>query len=205
MALGDNYIDASTFKAHAQIGDTDNDTEIAAVLGAVSRQIERFCGRQFNDAGSATARVYDPSPCGTWVRVDDISTTTGLVVEHDTGLDGTYATAITSAHYNLEPRNGVVDGVAGHPYRTIRLHDGYTFTVERNRPTVQITARWGWTAVPADVKQACLIQATRIFRRKYSAEGLSVGATEFVFRTPAKLDGDVEALLLPYRSQVLVA
>ena len=203
MALGDTYVSSPTFKAHAEIGDTADDTEITAVLSAVSRMVERFCGRVFNDAGSASDRVFTPEhPC--WVRVDDFSTATGLVVASDTGNDGSYATTISSSYYTLEPHNGIVDGQTGHPYRKIVLHNGYTFQMT-GRPTVQVTARWGWAAVPADVTQAVLIQATRIFRRKYSPEGLSIGANEFVFRTPAKLDGDVEALLMPYRRRVMVA
>jgi len=210
MALGDNYIDAATFKAHAQIGDTDNDTEIAAVLTAVSRQVERYCGRQFNKSGSGgasgSAREFFPSRCGTYVLVDDMTGDGSITVEHDTTLDGSYATTIASTKYTFWPQNQVVDGISGWPYTRINLHNGQRFTVDpEGRPTVRVTAHWGWAAVPTDVTQAVLIQATRIFRRKYSAEGLSVGAGEFVFRTPAKLDGDVEALLLPYRRQVMVA
>lgn len=204
MALGDNYVDSSTFKAHAEINDTDDDTEIAAVLSAVSRAIERYCGRQFNDAGSATARVFDAlTACS--VYVDDFSTTTGLVVKTDTSGDASYATTISSSYYSLEPRNGIVDGQAGHPYRKITLTNGRTFPTSYGHPAVQVTARWGWAAVPADVAQACLIQATRIFRRKHNPGGESIGVNGFVFRTPAKLDGDVEAMLMPYRTQIQVA
>lgn len=203
MALGANYISAQTFKSHTEIGDTDDDVEIDAVLSGVSRAIERFCGRQFNDAGSATARVYHTDhPC--WAYVDDFSTVSGLVIKTDTGNDGSFATTISSSYYTLEPSNGVVDGQTGHPYYKINLHNGYT--IPRNgRPGIQVTAQWGWASPPADVVQACLLQSTRIFRRKFSPEGLSIGTNEFVFRTPAKLDGDVEAMLMPYRRQVMVA
>lgn len=208
MALGDPYVSTAEIKAHAEITDTDDDTEIEAVRAAVSRLIERYTGRQFNDAGSATARVFEPiGPA--WVRVDDFSTTSGLVVEHDTGLDGTYATAIASTNYTLEPVNGVVDGQTGHPYRSIRLHNGYSFTRAANRPTVRITAQWGWTAVPADVKQACLLECTRVFRRKYTPDGLlaetSAGVAGFAIRVPTELDRTTRALLAPYRVHVEVA
>jgi len=207
MALGDNYVNTATFKAHAQINDTDNDTEIAAVLSAVSRQVERYCGRQFNKSGSGAsataARTFTPSRCGTYVWVDDMTGDGSITVAHDTSLDGTYATTIASNRYTFAPLNGVVGGVSGWPYTRINLHNGQRFIVDpEGRPTVQVSAHWGWADTPADVVQATLIQATRIFRRKYSAEGLSVGAGEFVFRTPAKLDGDVEAMLMPYRRNV---
>lgn len=203
MALGDNYITLGEFKAHTEIGDTADDTEVSAVLSAVSRAVERFCFRQFNDAGSATARTYH-AISHYFLYLDDFSTTAGLVVKTDTTNNGTYETTVPSTSYTVEPTNGVVNGQTGHPYRKIVLHDSYWFPCW-DRPGVEVTAQWGWAAVPADVKQACLIQATRIFRRKHSPEGLSLGANEFVFRTPAKLDGDVEAMLNPYRNKVHVA
>jgi hypothetical protein len=210
MALGAAYVSNSEIKAHAEITDTDNDTELTAVGLTVSRLVERYCGRQFNDAGSATARVYEPSACGTYVKVDDFSTTTGLIVEHDSGLDGTYATTITSTNYTLEPHNGIIDGQTGHPYRFIRLHNGYTFTRSTNsRPTVQITAQWGWAAVPADVKQAVLLECARVFRRKYTPDGIlaetTAGVAGYAVRVPTELDRTTKTILAPYRTHVLVA
>ena len=202
MALGDKYVSVTDFKAHAEIGDTDDDTEIGNVLDAVSRSIERFCGRQFNDAGSASARVYWPHRPDV-IRVDDFHTTTGLVVAYDSGNDGSYGSTVTSSNYTLYPLNGVVDGITGHPWRQIQLHN--TTLPSTDRPTMQVTAQWGWAAVPHPVEAACLIQATRIYRRKHNPGGLSLGTNDFVFRTPAKLDGDVEAMLRPYVVAVPVA
>lgn len=209
MALGDPYVSLPELKNHAEIPDNTSDPELLAVSTAVSRMIERWCGRQFNDAGAASARVYEPAPSGTYVRVDDFSTTTGLVVEDDSSLDGTYATTITSTNYNLEPRNGVVDGQTGHPYRIVNLQNGYTFTYRSARPTVQVTARWGWAVVPGDVKQACLLECARVFRRKFTPDGLlaesSPGVAGYAVRVPTQLDRTSQMLLAPYRCQVMVA
>jgi hypothetical protein len=38
---------------------------------------------------------------------------------------------------------------------------------------LQVTARWGWTAVPAAVKQACLILASETFRLKGAPFGVA--------------------------------
>lgn len=202
MALGDAYVSVQEIKNHTEIPDTAEDTELDAVRSAVSRLVERWCGRTFNGAGSATARVFEPLDYDL-VIVDDFSTNTGLVVEHDSLLDDTYATAITSANYTLSPRNNVVDGQTGHPYRIIKTTNGYTFTVSEGRPTVRITARWGWTAVPADVKQACLLECARVFRRKYTPDGLlaetSAGVAGYAVRVPTELDRTSQTLLAPYR------
>lgn len=192
MALGDPYITAAELKAYAKIADTDDDTLIGQVCNAISRTIERFTGRQFNDAGSATARQYvATNPCH--VEVDDFSTTSGLVVETDTGLDGNYATAIASTKYTLFPLNGIVEGQSGHPYRKIHLHTGATFTLSEGRPLVQVTAQWGWSAVPADVKQAAYIQGARIFGRRDFGPGSN------------RLDPDVEDMLSHYLFRPMAA
>jgi hypothetical protein len=192
MALGDPYISVDELKSHAQVADVNDDADIDRVVRAVSRSIERFTGRQFNDAGSASARQFRATRPH-YVNVDDFSTATGLVVK--TGTDGTFPTTLTD--YTLEPLNGVVDGVTGWPFNRVTLHAG-SFPFGLTRPGVEITARWGWAAVPDDVFQAALIQAARIFGRRYSANGL-VGQGDFIFRVSLKLDPDVEMMLAPYR------
>ncbi len=203
MALGDPYITTAELKMYAKITDSDDDTSIANVVVAISRNIERFTGRQYNDAGSATARTYAATNSH-HVEVDDFSTVNGLVVETDTGLDGAYATAIASTSYTLFPLNGVVEGQTGWPYRKITLHTAGTFTVSEGRPLVQVTARWGWSAVPADIKQAALIQGARIFGRRESVHGV-LGAGDFVVRVSNRLDPDVEEMLRHYKFRALVA
>lgn len=202
MALNDPYVSKAEMKAYADITDGYDDTEITRVVSAVSRNIERFCGRQFNDAGTASARVFEPaSSC--LVRVDDFSTTTGLVVKSDTGNDQSYATTISASTYRQEPANGVVDGQTGHPFRRIVIYTGTPFIVNGN-PTVEVTAQWGWTAVPDDVKQATMIQAARIFGRRQSVHGV-IGAGDFAFRVSSRMDPDVEDMLAPYRVHVQAA
>ena len=202
MALGDAYVSTAELKAHANVQDADDDAALARVTVAVSRSIERYCGRQFNDAGTVSARVYHPATSGDYVAVDDFSTTTGLVVKSDTASDGTYATTLSASNYSAWPFNGVVDGQTGHPYREIRVHTGQGLR-QNNRPSVQVTAQWGWTAVPADVKEAALIQAARVFGRKYSHNGV-IGFGDFVVRVSNRLDPNVEQMLAPYRVQALV-
>ena len=180
MALGDPYISVNDLKAHSNITDVDDDLYLGALVKAVSRGIEAFCGRQFNDAGTATARKFRPSSSQR-VRVDDFHDVDGLVV----AVDGQ-----TRTDYELEPLNGTRNGVPGWPYESLVFdtHVGNDVTV---------TARWGWAGVPADVKQAALIQAARIFGRRYSTHGL-VGQGDFVFRVSIRPDPDVSMMLAPY-------
>jgi hypothetical protein len=105
----------------------------------------------------------------------------------------------------VEPANGVVDGLTGVPYHVIRSVGGRRFPVTGRRNRIQVTARWGWAAIPPAVEDACMIQAAHLFRRKDTPDGIAGGfGNEFgVVRVSRFIDPDVEMLLAPYR-KVLV-
>lgn len=172
MALGDPYASLDELKAYLSIPDVNEDDQLTDALESASRGVEQFTGRQFNDAGAASARVYYPEH-GCRVEVDDFHTTTGLVVETDTGDDGTYETEWASTDYQLQPLNGIVDGVTGWPYREVVAVEGRRFPTCSKRAPVQVTARWGWAEVPAPVKQATLIVAAETFKLSEAPFGVA--------------------------------
>jgi len=178
---------------------TDNrGTELDAAISTVSRAIDQFCGRVFWDAGSATARVFRADRTSV-IDVDEFSTAAGLVIATDTGGDGTFDTTWTASDYQLEPLNGIRDGRTGWPYRTVRAVAGLSFPVDwQGQARVQITAQWGWAAVPDEVHQACLIWAHRLLRRSESPEGVA-GFGDFGAVRLTSVDRDVETLLTPFR------
>lgn len=190
-------ITSTDLKTHLGISDATDDTTIATAVAAANQAVVRWCGRTFDTTTTASAseRVYHPkSP--TLTVTDDFWTTTGLVVK--TGTTGAYDTTLTlNTDYVVEPLNGREDGVAV-PYRHIRaaawLFDHDVF------PTVSVTAAWGWSAVPDDVKEATLIKAARLFKRKNSPEGVLGGFQDFgAIRITNREDPDVAMLLGPYR------
>jgi hypothetical protein len=202
VALGASYATLPELKTRLGIDNTTDDAALTNALNSVSRHIEAYTSRQFNDAGSATARVYYPDACRR-TAVDDFHTDTGLIVQTDDGDTGTFDTTWTSADFQLEPLNGLVDGQPGWPYNTIRAVEGRMFPAGR-RATLKVTARWGWAAVPAEVKEACLIGAEETFKLKDAPYGVA-GFGEFgVVRI--RENAKVATLLAPYRrSPVLVA
>ena len=122
--------------------------------------------------GSVSARVFAAEDPVT-LKVDDFSTSTGLIVKTDTVGNGTFDRTWTSADYQLEPLNGVVEGIEGWPYWRIRAIDDEAFPVDpTGRARVQVTAKWGWAAVPDAVFQACLIQSLANFKRKDAPFGV---------------------------------
>ena len=62
MPIGDSYATLALLKTRLNIANsnTDDDAALTSALAAASLEIEGITGRQFNDAGSATARVYYP-------------------------------------------------------------------------------------------------------------------------------------------------
>lgn len=206
MALGDPYITAAELKTYiGGITGAGQDTSITNAVNAASRWIGRYCGRDFNDAGTASARQFQPDDrrC---LTVDDFHTTAGLVVKSDEGDDGTFETTWSSSDYELFPVNGIRDGHTGWPYTEIRAVESRWWpTRSQRRYTVEVTARWGWAAVPADVKQACFQLATQFYKEAEAAFGIA-GANDFgIVRIGQGVFPAVERMLLPYRRGVLVA
>lgn len=194
MALGDSYISAADLREYSQITNPYDDVLLLTVGKAVSRRIEQHCNRQFNDAGSATARVF--TPMGNRIETDEFHTSSGLIVQVDRGDDGTYEETVTSGYYRLEPVNGVVDGQTGWPYRRIVMRS--TYYGLPCGPSVQVTARWGWSAVPDIVTEAVKIQCLAVLDARNSPGG-EMGTGDYVATVRSKqLDPRVRMLLEPY-------
>jgi hypothetical protein len=186
MAWAPDYATSAELKAYTRIADSVDDTQVALALTASSRAIDRATGRQFGVVSPAEERVYTPfydRHRRRWlVAIDDLATTTSLVVE----VDGTAVTA-----YTLEPRNAVLKGKVWE-----------TLVFDTDSPTlptgvefeVAITALWGWSSVPSAVKQACLLQARR--DSPFGVAGSPDLGNEL--RLLAKLDPDVSVSLSAY-------
>lgn len=160
MALGDPYATLDQLKARLRITDDGDDVRLTEALTSASQGIETVCERQFNDAGAVSARTYRPEHHHL-VHVDDFHTTIGLVVK-TAQADGTFTTTWAAGDYELEPLDGIVGGVPGWPWWTIRAIT-QRFPCSR-RASVQVTARWGWATIPSAVTDACLIVAEEIFK-----------------------------------------
>jgi hypothetical protein len=134
--------------------------------------------------------------------VDDISTVTGLIVKVDSSDNGFVSGATTltiTTDFVLEPLNAA-DEVPVRPYDRIVLTSGAQayFPVSSTRPGVQVTAKFGWPAVPDDVAEACLVQSVQLFKSADAWSGSVQLGDGFATRIRASLNPVAEALLDAY-------
>lgn len=186
--MANEYTTLPLLKLHlGSITDTARDDLLNDAIEAASRSIDDFCGRRFYLDASATARSYNPSGRLYYdeLLVDDIGDTDDLVVETGNDTDGW--TAVTT-DIETSPDNAIVQGdsITG----LVNL-EGWSFG--RN-DRVRVTAKWGFPAVPAQVGQATLIQAARLYKRKESPEGV-LGNAEWGSIRLSRVDPDVAALV----------
>lgn len=172
--------------------DTEDDTNLSMALNGASRSIDGFTGRRFWIDDVASPRVYRtlrqivPADEGSLILVDDIASATGVVVET---YSGSAYTVVAASTYDLNPESAI--GL-GKPATGLLMPAG-NWQVYRK---IRVTAKWGWPAVPDEVKQACLIQASRFYSRKDSPTGV-MGSSEWGLMRMPYMDPDVKALLRP--------
>ena len=200
MALVHPYCTVEQVRAELSDDEANLSTPlIEKAVNAASRAVDRWCGRRFWLDETPVARVYRPTESD-WVPVHDIGSTDGLVVKTDTAGAGTWATTWDTTDYALGPDNADADGGA-YAWWEIRAY-GQTFITGSSRPSLQVTARWGWSEVPDQVVEATLLRAVALFKRKETPYGVA----EFGEFGPVRItraDPDVVDLLSPFRKVVL--
>jgi hypothetical protein len=195
MAITNGYASLQETKSALRITDSVDDSLLEMAIESASRLIDGYAGRQFFSSGTAT-RYYtadDDFVC----EIDDISSSNITLVtamDADAVFDTTWATT----DYQLEPLNAVLDGQAW-PYTRIRAVGDYLWPISGGEALVKLTAVFGWPAVPIAIKQATIIQASRIFKRLDSPLGVAGFGDLGVMRVSSSLDPDVAQLVAPYR------
>jgi len=185
------------------IYDSNDDDRLELAITTASRMLEGICNRRFYQDAGVSARVFaalNDDLC----FVDDISTTTGLIVKTDPQLTGTFSQTWAATDYQLEPLNNIIDGQSW-PTTQIRGVKFLEFPRFENRAGVQVTARWGWPAIPDAVKSAGIIQSVAVFKAAEAPFGAMGLAETGIIRVRA-IHPTAAALVAPYRRDpILVA
>ena len=198
MTVTNGYITLANLKTYLKIDDSVEDALLESIIESASRSIDRIANRRFYLDSTASARTYQNETF--WrCQVDDIGSTTGLVVKTNPDSSGTYQVTLTQGtDYIVEPTNAAAKG---RPYTTITIvgSNGFSLPVDL-RPQVQVTAMWGWPAIPDDIEQACYILSADLYKRKDSIGGV-LGLSELGAIRMSPLGRDIAAMVKAYRRE----
>lgn len=191
MAWAPDYVSASELAAFMRIDDSDDDVQLALAVSAASRAVDNHCNRQFGQVGVAEQRLYtaewDRRRCRWVVPIDDLMDDTALTVTTEAGEIDSYV---------LEPVNAKQKG---RPAERLVVKPGSSVSPTGEEHGVTASAPWGWTTVPDPVKEATLLQGSRVHSRRTSPFGIAGSPeTGSEVRLLARVDPDVAVSLSPF-------
>ncbi len=208
-----NIITIAEYKAMlgVQTADTRDDPQITALLPAASRAVRTFTGRQFEvNTGIATVRTFQHD--GTeMLDIDDCTAITGIST--DSGVPG-QSQALTSNEWTAMPQDDsdvfYYVLLHGGPYHGMSPEMGFTYNLDRYElshryPMLSVTATWGWTSLPDDVKLATALTISEMMSSTSGeSDGLSSEAIEGWSRAWGGRAGGVTAMAIPNRARDLL-
>ena len=206
MAITNGYATLAQAKTFLSIIDSVDDTLLESLIESASRSIDRIANRRFYIDAAASARKYRASS-PVFLFTDDISSTTGLIVKVDEDGDGVCETTFTlDSDYVMDP---LTAPSLNRPFTQITIVSNInTFPIFPGlfsnglRPGIEVTAKWGWPAVPDDIETACLILTADLYKRKDSPGGvLGLGDLGAIRMSP--LGRDITAMVRAYKRETL--
>lgn len=207
MAVTDAYATAAEYRAAVLKDSTAEDAVVLIDLTSVTRYIERKLGQFFTQDANVVARLYEGSGTrrlrlDTHGNIPGIATLTGLVVKVD--LNGDYdvsdsgETITIDTHFWAGPQDA---DKGAEPWPWTHLDIMPTNTVLSAWPAreraVEVTAKYGWPAVPAAVKRAC-IELTAILRLETPRAKAVVSESGEILEASREARGIVDKLLNVY-------
>ena len=192
------YASVADLRARMDRTDTETPTADAPLISALlaaSRDVDEDCGRRFYLDRTVSQRVLNPqgrefyTPEGYRLIVDDIGSTTGLIVEVGTTTGG--FAVITD--FETVPDNAAA---LGRPVTSLlrQLSMWSYWPLHR----IRVTAQWGWPRIPPQIAEATLIRAQRLYRRRASPEGVA-GFNDMGVVRVGRYDPDYDRLVAPFK------
>jgi len=175
-SVGDAYATAEEFRQRTSKGDATEDDVILSQLTTVSRFLDLRLRRFFTQDAVAVVRTFDGNGDVLLWLPADIATTTGLIVKVDLNEDYDVTDAGETLTINTHFWVGPADADKGpepRPYECLEVvpNNGLFDVWPDQKRAVQVTAKFGWSAVPGGIKERT-IDLTRQMR-----DVLEAGAT----------------------------
>ena len=200
MALTNAYCSLADVKAALRITDTLDDALLETSINSASRLIDNYCNRYFYAGTSANEIRYYSTNDPYNVYIDDLISLTSL--DTSTTMQNQYDLHWSNSgdfpQYELSPKNGLANGFYS-PYTGIKSIGVYLFPFFGETSLIRVTGRFGWSSVPDAIKQATIIQASRLFKRLESPLGVAGVSDIGIMRVTRSIDGDVAQLIDPFR------
>lgn len=151
-----DYTDLGTIKSELKVTDASQDTRLARIITAVSREIDNKCGfpkRQFFQTQSPPEIRYFTAAEAREIEIDDFTSLTS--VQADIDGDGIYENTWTEGtSYLTLPNNAAA---YGKPYTTLKFPTFAVTIMPIVEKGLKVTGTFGWPSVPALVQEACIL------------------------------------------------
>ena len=204
-----DYVTVSEIKADIpdsplfDVTDSTYDSVLGNMVTAASRLIDRYVGgwdNFFYPTTDAQTRYFDGSGEEQQYIDPMVSLTSVAVSESGGRAVSDYTTWTNDTDFFVSPYNYASIGM---PIMSLVIDNdaGSKGTWGTTRKGVQVTGVFGWSATPpADIEQACKIQAVRWFMRAkqgYQDAGANQNLGEMYYMK--ELDTDVKTILQRYK------
>jgi hypothetical protein len=195
LAVTNAYCTLADVKAALRITDTIDDALLENSINSASRMIDQYCNRYFYSTSANEVRYYQAND-GFICWIDDAQSISEIKTSSTDPL--IFDTTWDAGDYQVLPANRWANG-AYYPITGITATDNYLFPVWADMALVKVTGQFGWASVPEPIKFACIIQASRLFKRLESPLGVAGVSDIGIMRVGANIDGDVAQLINPFR------
>lgn len=182
--IANGYCTLNDLKARLEILDANDDAMLEQNIEAASRIIDGMTGVTFFAA--TESRTYTASTPDR-VRVDALTAITAVATDDGTR---TWGTVWDSGDYEL-------DGATLYAIGRHRFPLGL-------RRGVQVTGTFGFAVIPHAIREAAILVAARLYKRKDTPLGIQTGKPEFGNLSIPGRDPDVERLVQPFRAYDIV-
>jgi hypothetical protein len=195
LAITNGYCTLADVKAALRITDTIDDALLENSINSASRMIDQYCNRYFYSTSANEVRYYKAND-GFICWIDDAQSISEIKTSATDPL--IFDTTWSADDYQVLPANRWANG-AYYPITGITATDNLLFPVWADMALVKVTGQFGWASVPEPIKFACIIQASRLFKRLESPLGVAGVSDIGIMRVGANIDGDVAQLINPFR------
>lgn len=204
MAITNGYATLDEYKNYIAVrglsgavgDDVSDDSVIEDLIEAVSRFIDRQSGERFYVDSSDTVYYYTAQE-GYEMRLPSFASITTVAVDYNNTR--TY-TNLTASDWEALPDNYLAEGKSINGLAILPTSSAYFPTWRRG---IKVTGKRGWSAVPPDIKDACLSAVQNIYSNRsgqVSSGRINVTASGIVVR-PEDVPPMAMATIKSYRGK----